>query len=159
MHRLVDSFRLGFLSDRIVEALSKYRENGTRISQDAKAVLSEGAFFIDQVLNGRKQITTGIYEKNALESIMIYNKSVSIVLDMPDIPAEINAEKIEKIFVDLKDSLVRMSRGEKVPSDKFEIAKSFFNYLREKTLTDSTTIMNGLYESRRSGRWELTLET
>jgi len=159
MYRLVDSFRLGFLSDRIVEALCKYEKNDAEVSKKEKAVLDEGVSLIEKVLNGRRQISTGVYEKNALESIMIYNKSVSIVLDIPEMAKEVSVEKIEQIFADLKNSLARMARGEKVSIEKIERTKSFFNYLRKETLDDGTDIINGVYESRRSGKWELTLET
>ena len=159
MLRLVVSFRLGFLSDRVVEALCKYEKNDAEVSKKEKAILNEGVSLIGKVLNGRRQMSTGVYEKNALESIMIYNKSVSVVLDTPDLAREVNVEKIEEIFVDLKNSLAGMARGEKISTEKFERTKSFFNYLRKETLDDGTEIINGVYASRRSGKWELTLET
>ena len=49
MYRLVDSFRLGFLSDRIVEALCKYEKNDAEVSKKEKAVLDEGVSLIEKV--------------------------------------------------------------------------------------------------------------
>jgi len=159
MHRLVDSFKLGFLSDRITKALSKYEENGGRVSSDEEKILNEGVSLVEMVLSGRKQITTGTYESNALESLMIYNKSLSIVLDMPNLPSEINAAEIEKIFNDLKNNLARMAAGERVSAEEVRKTKIFFDIFRKATLDDSTTIINGLYESRSSLEWELPPET
>jgi hypothetical protein len=159
MHRLLNSFKWGFTSDRIAEALSKYNVKGRRLSEEDRKVLNEGVAFIVMVLNGRKQITAGVYQSNALESLMIYNKSLSIVLDMPDLPAEINSSKIEEIFVDIRNNLVKMIDGAQVSSKEVDRIKKFFNMLREATLDDSTSIMNGFYESRGSGKWESIPET
>jgi len=159
MSRLEYSFRFGFLSDRIVESLSKYEKETTKLPEDDKKVLGEGISFFEMVLKGKEQITTGVYESNALESLMTYNRSLSIVLDMPDLPKEMNAEKIEEIFEELKESLCKIVEGKKVSPLEIRKTRSFFNCLRESTLNDSTTIINGLYESRRSDRWELPLET
>jgi len=159
MGRLEYSFRFGFLSDRIVESLSKYEKEAAKMSQDDEKVLREGISFFEMVLKGKEQITTGVYESNALESLMTYNRSLSIVLDMPDLPKEINAKKIEEIFGELKENLCKIVEGKKVSPLEICKTKNFFNYLRESTLNDSTTIINGLYESRRSDRWELPLQT
>ena len=159
MHRLLHSFKWGFTSDRIAEALSKYDVKGVRLSEEERKALNEGVSFIAMVLDGRKQIITGIYQSNALESLMIYNKSLSIVLDMPDLPAEINASKIEEIFKDLRNNLAKMIDGAQVSPEEVDRIKRFFNLLREATLDDSTTIMNGFYESRGSDKWESTPET
>jgi hypothetical protein len=153
--RLVHSFEWGFLSDRLVESLSKYARTGTT-TQDEKKVLEEGISFVDLILNGRKQITTGQYESNALESLIIYNKSVSIILDMPDLRAqEIDAREIEKIFEAFKTNLIQIVKGEQVSPQSIDKTKDFFNSLREATLDDGTSIINGLYESRSSKKWEL----
>jgi hypothetical protein len=159
MSRLEYSFKFGFLSDRIVESLSKYEKTTEKLSQNDKKVLSEGISFFEMVLKGKEQISTGIYESNALESLMTYNRSLSIVMDMPDLPKEISAKKIEEIFTEFKKSLQEIIEGEKVPLPEVRKTKTFFNCLREWTLSDSTTVLNGLYESRRSGRWESPLET
>src|SRR5271157_2232169 len=98
MSRLEYSFRFGFLSDRIVETLSRYEKEGSKVSKDDKKVLNEAISFFDTVLKGKEQITTGVYGSNSLESLMTYNRSVSIILDMPNLPKEIDAKKIEKIF-------------------------------------------------------------
>jgi len=158
LYRIVNSFKWGFFSDRIVGALTEY-ENKGRISGEGLGTLEEGISFIDMILSGGKQITDGIQVSNALESLMVYNKSLSIILDMPDLPEPINTKKIQEIFEGLKDNLIQISRGNSISVKKVAKTKSFFNCLREKTLEDSTVIMNGLYESRRSDKWQLALET
>jgi uncharacterized protein related to proFAR isomerase len=158
MNRIVNSFRWGFLSDRIVKSLTDFRKN-KRISEEEKVALDEGIDFIDMILKGGKQITEGIVVSNALESLTLYNKSLPIVLDMPNLPQQINAKTIERIFEEFKDNLKQISNGVLISDDKLVTTTGFFNALREKTLEDSTAIMNGLYESRRSDKWELALET
>lgn len=159
MGRLEYSFRFGFLSDRIAESLSKYEKEAKKLSQDDKKTLEEGISFFEMVLKGKAQITTGVYESNALESLMTYNRSLSIVLDMPDISKEISVKRIEEIFGELKGNLCKIVEGKSVSPPEIRRTKSFFDCLREATLNDSTTIINGLYESRRSDRWELPPET
>jgi hypothetical protein len=158
MYRIVNSFRWGFLSDRIVKSLTSYRKN-KRTLEEEKVALDEGIAFIDMILSGGKQITEGIVVRNSLESLMLYNKSLPIVLDMPNLPEQIDAKAIERIFEELKDNLKHICSGDQISDDKVVRTIAFFNALREKTLEDSTVIMNGLYESRRSDKWELTLET
>jgi hypothetical protein len=128
-------------------------------SGEEKVALDEGIAFIDMILSGGKQITEGIVVSNALESLMLYNKSLPIVLDMPDLPEQIDAKTIERIFEELKDNLKHIRNSVLISNDKIVRTTGFFNSLREKTLEDSTVIMNGLYESRRSDKWELALET
>jgi hypothetical protein len=159
MHRLVHSFKWGFLFDRIARALSGYETKDGKASEEEKKIILEGASFIDMVLNGGKQISTGVYQSNALESLMLYNKSLSIVLDMPDLPSEIDIAKIEGIFEELKSNLLEMGKGGCLSLEEVGRTKKFFNMLREATLDDSTTIMNGFYESRGSKKWGLPLET
>jgi hypothetical protein len=52
-----------------------------------------------------------------------------------------------------------MGKGGRLSLEEVERTKKFFNMLREATLDDSTTIMNGFYESRGSKKWGLPLET
>jgi len=159
MNHLVDSFKIGFLSDRIVDALSKYApDSPQKIAAAEKSALSDGAFFLEKVLNGKRQMSTGAYEKNALESIMVYNKSVSIVLGIPDFSKKIDSKEIESIFKELRDNLNRITNGESVPKEEIEKITKFFHYLRKQTLDDSTAIMDGVYESRRINKWESPLE-
>lgn len=154
MHQLVYSFRWGFLSDRIVEVLSKYTTEDN-ITGDQKEVIAEGISFIEMTLSGRKQITTRTYESNALESIKIYNKSLSIVLEMPDLPSKVDIKEIEKTFKDLKHSLRQIIDGKPVSTKEIKRTKDFFNILRKVTLDDSATILNDLYESRSASPWGL----
>lgn len=153
------SFRFGFLSDRIVEAVAKYEKEGKNISKEIKDVFAEGVSFFDMVLRGKEQITTGMYGSNPLESLMTYNRSLSIILDMPDLSQEIDTNKIKAIFEEFKNNLEKMIAGKEVNAIEVTKTKDFFNCLRESTLSDSSDIINGLNESRRIDRWELHPET
>jgi hypothetical protein len=156
MHRLLDSFKLGFTSDRIVIVLEKI-EKGEKIEESDKKVIEEGVGLIDLVLQGRDQMDTGQYGSNALESLKMYNRSLSIVIDMPEMGGEINPTQVKRIFAKLKEEMHKTAEGKATKGD-IDNVKSFFNSLREATLDDSTTIMNGLNESRSRDKWELALE-
>lgn len=157
MHHLLDSFKLGFTSDRIVSVLSKI-EKGTPLTESDKEVIEEGVNLINLVLQGREQIDTGQYGSNALESLKMYNKSVSIVLEMPEMGGEISVTKVKRVFNSLREKTCKVAEGKATKNDIANV-KFFFNSLREATLDDSTTIMNGLNDSRSRDRWELALET
>jgi hypothetical protein len=156
MHRLLDSFKLGFTSDRIVSVLGKL-EKENNVTENDKAVVEEGVGIIDLILQGKEQIETGQYGSNALESLKLYNKSVSVVLDMPETGGEISAKRIKEIFYKLKRELSKIADG-KGTKKEIENVKFFFDCLRTNTLDDSTTIMNDLNEPRSSHKWELALE-
>jgi hypothetical protein len=157
MHRLLDSFKLGFTSDRIVSVLSKI-EKGKPLTESEKKVIEEGVGLIDLVLQGREQMDTGQYGSNALESLKMYNKSLIVVLDMPEMSGEINATQVKRVFSSLREKTCKVIDG-KATKNEMKDVKFFFNSLREATLDDSTTIMNGLNDSRSKDRWELALET
>lgn len=157
MHRLLDSFKLGFTSDRIVSVLNKLEKENT-VTVNDKAVVEEGVEIIDLILQGKEQIETGQYGSNALDSLKLYNKSLSIVLDMPETGGKISAKRIKEIFNKLKRELGKIADG-KGTKKEIEDVKSFFDCLRSITLDDSTTIMNDLNEPRSNFKWELALET
>ncbi|MGD6807754.1 MAG: hypothetical protein ACQCN4_12450 [Candidatus Bathyarchaeia archaeon] len=159
MSHLEFAFRFGFLSDRLVEAIAKYEKEGKTIGKEVKAVFTEGVGFFDMVLKGKEQVTTGVYGSNPLESLMTYNRSLSIILDMPNIAEQMDANKIKVIFEEFKQNLERMAAGEQVNLVEVAKTKDFFNCLRESTLSDSSDIINGLDDSRRMDRWELHPET
>jgi len=154
MHRLAQSFKWGFLFDRIVETLCRY-EIKQELTEKDKKTLDESVSFIEMVLNGGKQITTGIYQTNALESLMLYNKSLSVILSMSDLTTEINVAEIEEMLKELKNDLQKIVKGEQITSEKVKRIKEFFNMLRMTTLDESATIINGFYESRSPDKWEL----
>lgn len=155
MHRLAQSFKWGFLFDRIVETLSRY-EIKQELTEKEKKTLDEGVSFIEMVLNGGKQITTGIYQTNALESLMLYNKSLSVILSTLDLTVEIDVAEIEKMLAELKKDLQEIVKGGQISSEKVKRIKEFFDVLRKTTLDESATIINGFYESRSPDKWELT---
>ncbi|MGB9622368.1 MAG: hypothetical protein ACPL07_00855 [Candidatus Bathyarchaeia archaeon] len=126
------------------------------MTEKERKTLDEGVSFIEMVLNGGKQITTGIYQTNALESLTLYNKSLSVILNMSDLTAEINMAGIEEMLAELKNDLQKIVKGEQISPEKVKRIKEFFNMLRITTLDESATIINGFYESRSPDRWELT---
>ncbi len=158
MHSLVNSFNWGFLSDRIVEALSLYSQ-GKPLSKKQKEALEEGIAFFKTILSGRKQITTENFESNALESIKIYNKSISVILEMPEVPQRIDIQEIQNTLEKLENNLSSISQGKTIPSREIKKTLSFFQVLQKVTLDDSSTIMNDIYESRSGGQWESVLWT
>ena len=78
---------------------------------------------------------------------------------MPDLPKEIDANMIKAIFEDLKENLEKMAQGKNVNADEITKTKTFFNGLRESTLSDSLDIINGRNESRSLDKWELRPES
>jgi hypothetical protein len=79
-------------------------------------------------------------------------------LVMPDFK-KFNSKDIELIFNELKNNLTHIAEGEHVPKEEITKVKTFFDYLRRETLEDSNAIIDGVYESRRTDKWESHLET
>jgi hypothetical protein len=157
MHRLLDSFKLGFTSDRIALVLSKIQKN-VKPSEPERKVVDEGIELINQILQGREQIDTGQFGSNSLDSLKLYNKSLNVILDTPEpFGEEINFKQIKGVFCKLRNSLEKIEEG-KASEEEIKNAKFFFESLRMATLDDSTTIVNGLNESRSQEKWAYALE-
>lgn len=154
-HGLVNSFKWGFLSDNVVDALSRVSE-GKEISEEQQESLKEGVSFIQTILSGREQVKTERYEANALESIKIYSKSLDILLEMPDLPRQVDMEEIENLFKNLRNTLCKILDGEHL--DEMDVKKTlfFFHGLQKITLDDSSSILDEFNDSRSLGEWELS---
>ena len=148
--RLAFSLKWGFASDKIVDILKKYVE-GTEPSDEDKEVLIMAQRLFDMILKGEEQANSGNYGMNFLESIKIYNRSMSII-NTREFISNISDESTRDIIINMNLSLDKI-----IKSEPFDEALNrellFFDLMRELTLNETEDVIDGFYESKGMRKW------
>jgi len=154
--RLAYSFRWGFIADRVVEILTRYTK-GQFPSENEKELLEMARKIFHMILKGEEQASSGKFKMNSLDSIKIYNRSLSIfnteifLSNISNI-SNISNSKMSEIISKMDSSIAKIINSE-TPEVDVEIEILFFDLLRELTLEESEFILDGFYESRGIRKW------
>ena len=148
--RLAYSFRWGFIADRVVEILTRYKR-GQFPSENDKEVLKMARKVLKMILKGEEQANSGRFRMNSLDAIKIYNRSLSI-FNTEKYLSNISNTKMSEIISKMDSSIAKILQSETHEED-VEIEILFFDLLRELTLEESQFILDGFYESRGIRKW------
>jgi hypothetical protein len=155
--RMVLAFKWGFLSDRVVEILTYYKQNGD-LNPDDEMILNSASELLHKIIEGYEQADSGEYYMNALESLKLYNRTLDIINTENFITtlSEYSDPKLKK-FILYMDEIIQNVKEKKSKVD-LEHILLFFNLLRDLTLDESHGILEGVYDNRGIRRWGLMPE-
>ncbi|MFC1803401.1 hypothetical protein ACFL0D_05480 [Thermoproteota archaeon] len=150
--KLVDSFRWGFLADRVFEILSLFQNDGILYEDDAHIIESAHDILM-KILEGDEQVNSGIYSMNALEALKLYNRSIEIIYtqDFISLLAKIKDPELKNIIKSMDEALLNVK--DKKKTEYLITTIKFFDLLRDLTLDESNNMIKGIYNNRGLRKW------
>jgi len=148
--RLAFSLKWGFTSDRIVEILDKYRK-GRLPTEEDKDVLKMARMLFDMILKGEEQANSGNFGMNFLESIKVYNRSISII-NTREFLSIMSNESMNEVIKNMDLSFDKIIKSEPLEG-VLNRELLFFDLMRELTLNETEDVIDGFYESKGMRKW------
>lgn len=148
--RLALSFKWGFIADGIVEVIQKYK-NGSSITEKDIEVLNSARNLLDMIVKGEEEAISGVFNMYSLESIKIFNRSMSII-NTENFFHSISDKKISNFVMEMNSSLQSIINNE-MPEKEYNTELKFFELLRQLTLDESGGVIDNYYESRGLRKW------
>ena len=153
--RIVSAFKWGFLSDRIVETIKKYKKTNS-LSEDDREIINDARELLSNILKGEEQYNNGKYNLNALESFVIFNRSMNII-STDEFLTEISSfsadSGIGELVTKMDSTFNKLLESNKLSDDEITLSLIFFDMLRALTLDESQHVLNAYYENRGRRIW------
>jgi hypothetical protein len=138
---LGDNLESGFLADRICHILSKSQ----KLNERDKNAIERGIVFLDYALQGRKQISTGKLQRDAVNSVDAYARAVVAASYV-----EKDTKDIENVLKMMKEELENIVKNNRVAASKAKYSKIFFEILKKYSVN---AIGTQLYKKNEAVKW------